>query len=160
MRCLIICWKYCQCAGRQGRLFLSHICQHFVRFPRNKVSPWLFETAIVDYRLSFADQGKQTSVFSVSVFSKQTEVCHFRFPFAKNKRKLPFSVSSVFRVRNSVNMEIETSNRKRKTEAQAIFLNSLTICSSCKRKLSFVRLLTKKQTEVIRLQTNQTDLPN
>jgi hypothetical protein len=46
------------------------------------------ETAIVDYHLSFADQGKQNSV---SVFSKQTtEVCHFRFPFAANKRKLHF----------------------------------------------------------------------
>jgi hypothetical protein len=36
--------------------------------------------------------------FSVSVCSKQTEVCRFRFPFAANKRKLPFSVSSVFRL--------------------------------------------------------------
>jgi hypothetical protein len=38
------------------------------------------ETAIVDNRLSFADQGKQTSV---SVYSKQTKVCRFRFPFAE-----------------------------------------------------------------------------
>ncbi len=48
-------------------------------------------TAYVDYRLSFADQGKQTSI---SACSKQTEVCHFSFPFAANKankRKLPFS---------------------------------------------------------------------
>jgi hypothetical protein len=37
------------------------------------------ETAIVDYRLSFADQGKQTSVF--------------RFRFQKTNRSLPFSVS-------------------------------------------------------------------
>jgi hypothetical protein len=35
--------------------------------------------------------------FSVSVGSKQTEVCHFRFSVAANKRKLPFSVSSAFR---------------------------------------------------------------
>jgi hypothetical protein len=35
------------------------------------------ETAILDYRLSFADHGKQTS-FSVSVCSKQTEVNRFR----------------------------------------------------------------------------------
>jgi hypothetical protein len=47
-------------------------------------------------------------------------------------------------------MNMETSNRKRITEAQAIFL----VCSSCKRKSSFVRRLTKKQTEVIRLQTD------
>jgi hypothetical protein len=36
----------------------------------------VFETAIVDYRLSFADKGKQTSVFC--------------FPLAANKRKLAF----------------------------------------------------------------------
>jgi hypothetical protein len=39
--------------------------------------------------LSFADQGKQTSV-SISVSSKQTEIFCFRFLFAENKRKLPF----------------------------------------------------------------------
>ncbi len=60
------------------------------------------ETAIVDYRLSFVDQGKQTSV---SVCSKQTEVCRFRFPFVENERKLPFSVSSVFRLRKHGDME-------------------------------------------------------
>jgi hypothetical protein len=37
-------------------------------------------TANVDYRLSFADQEKQ----------------NFPFPFAANKRKLPFFVSSIF----------------------------------------------------------------
>jgi hypothetical protein len=47
------------------------------------------ETAIVDDRLSLAEQGKQTPVF-VSVCSKQTEACRFRFLFAGNKRKLPF----------------------------------------------------------------------
>jgi hypothetical protein len=117
------------------------------------------ETAIVDYRLSFADQGKQTSV---SVCSKQTEVCRFRFPFVENKRKLPFSVSSDFRLRKYGDMEtwswshrnmdkwghgdmvdIETSNGKWKTEALVIFLFPLTVCSSCKRK--FVHLLTKKK---------------
>jgi hypothetical protein len=37
------------------------------------------ETANVDYCLLFAEQGKQTSVCR-----KQTEVCHFHFPFAAN----------------------------------------------------------------------------
>jgi hypothetical protein len=46
--------------------------------------------------------------FSVSVCSKQTEVCGFHFLFAENKRKLPFSVSSVFLLHISVNMEMET----------------------------------------------------
>jgi hypothetical protein len=53
------------------------------------------ETVIVDYRLSFADQGKQTSIFSLQ---QNTEVCHFHFLFAAKKWKFPFSVSSFFRV--------------------------------------------------------------
>jgi hypothetical protein len=55
------------------------------------------ETAIVDYRLSFADQGKQLP-FSVSVCDKQTEVSHFNFPIGANKRRSPFSFSPVFGV--------------------------------------------------------------
>jgi hypothetical protein len=43
-------------------------------------------------------------MLSVSVCSKQTEVCHFHFPFAANKQK--FSVNSVSRLRNPGNMEI------------------------------------------------------
>jgi hypothetical protein len=38
----------------------------------------LVETAIIDYRISFADQEKQTSVFP--------------FPFAANKRKFVISI--------------------------------------------------------------------
>jgi hypothetical protein len=53
------------------------------------------ETAVVDYRLSFADQGKKFP-FSASVCRIHTEVSRFRFPFAANKWKSPFSVSSVF----------------------------------------------------------------
>jgi hypothetical protein len=44
------------------------------------------EIAIVEYCLSFADQGKHLSVF-VSICSKQMEVCRFLFPFAENKQK-------------------------------------------------------------------------
>jgi hypothetical protein len=43
------------------------------------------------------------------------------------------------------------------TEAQAIFLNPFTACSMYNGSLKFVRLLTKKQTEVIRLQSDKTD---
>jgi hypothetical protein len=81
-------------------------------------------------RLSFANQGKQPSVFRL-----QTGVCSFRFPFAENKRKLLFSVSSVFCLRNSGNMEVidivtwrwrhgnmETWGHQMETEGQAIFL--------------------------------------
>ncbi len=42
------------------------------------------------------------------VCSKQMEVCRFRFPFPTNKQKLPFSISSVFRLQNSGNMETWT----------------------------------------------------
>jgi hypothetical protein len=56
------------------------------------------ETSIVENRLSFA----------VFHFSKRTEVSRFRFPFAATKRKLPFSVSSVFCLLNSGNMETGT----------------------------------------------------
>jgi hypothetical protein len=48
-------------------------------------------TAIVDYRLPFADQEDKLP-FSVSVCSTQTDVCRFRFPFAANKQKLPFQL--------------------------------------------------------------------
>jgi hypothetical protein len=46
---------------------------------------------------------------------------------------------------------------KRRTEAQAIFPNPFTICHRANRSLLFVPLLTKKQTEVIRLQPDLTD---
>ncbi len=69
---------------------------------------WTFaETAIVNCRLSFAEEGKQTYVFR-SVCRKQTEVFCFRFTFTANKQKLLFSVSSAFRLRNSRNMETWT----------------------------------------------------
>jgi hypothetical protein len=48
------------------------------------------ETAVVDYRLMFADQGKQTSVFRFRS-NDQMEACRFPFLFAANKLKLPFS---------------------------------------------------------------------
>jgi hypothetical protein len=56
-------------------------------------------TAIGDYRLSFDDQGKQTSLFQF-VCSKQTEVCGFHFPFAEKNVSyrfplIPFSVCGI-----------------------------------------------------------------
>ncbi len=104
------------------------------------------ETAIVDYRLSFADQGKQTSV-SISVCSKRREVCHFHFPFAANKWKLPFSMSSICRIYRVISIYIYYLYKKhnyiniccyfkRKIENRSPgnFLYPFTICSSCKRK--------------------------
>jgi hypothetical protein len=46
----------------------------------------------IGYHLLFLDQGKQTFRFPFSVCRKQTEICHFCFPFAANKRKFQFSV--------------------------------------------------------------------
>jgi hypothetical protein len=68
------------------------------------------ETATAACSLSFADQGKQTSVFRFYL-QQTTEIYHFRLPFAENKRKLPFSVISVFsfaKFRKHGDMEIET----------------------------------------------------
>jgi hypothetical protein len=53
----------------------------------------------------FVDQGKQPSVFRFHM--KQTEVCFFSFPLAANNG-FPFSVSSVFRLPNSGDMETWT----------------------------------------------------
>jgi hypothetical protein len=98
------------------------------------------ETAIVDYRSSFANEGKQTSVFYFRL-QQQTEVCQCCLPLGANKWKLPFSVSSVFcihmlRICCLFNMYIyaTVSNRKRITKAQAIFLNPFTVNSLCKCK--------------------------
>jgi hypothetical protein len=47
------------------------------------------QTLITVYRLP-----TKVSKLTFSVCRHQTEVCRFRFPFAANKWKLPFSVSS------------------------------------------------------------------
>jgi hypothetical protein len=51
------------------------------------------DTTIVNYCLSFADEGKHTFVFR-----PRKTYFRFPFPFAANKRKLPLSISSVFRM--------------------------------------------------------------
>jgi hypothetical protein len=56
------------------------------------------ETGIVDYHLSFADQGKQTSVLRFRL-QQQMEVSHFRL---QKKQKLAFSVVPF---QNSINVE-------------------------------------------------------
>ncbi len=79
------------------------------------------ETENVDYRLSFADQGKEL-MFSV----------------AKNKRKFAVSVCMSTYIKTAAYIYIYKYicfRFKQKTEASAIFLNPFTVCSSCKRKL-------------------------
>ncbi len=108
------------------------------------------ETAIVGYHLSFADKGKQTPVFCFCL--KQTNgSLPFPFPFAENKRKLPFSISPVFRLRKHREMETwrngnmetwrpRTWRHQMDNGAQAVFLNPFDVCSSCKRKLVFLSI--------------------
>ncbi len=122
------------------------------------------DTAIVDHRFSFADRGKQTSVFIVPVCSKQTDFC--RWPFSVFKKQTEVGD---FHLRNSGNVETWTwihgdmekwshgdggketwkygnmetwlhgdmvtlTSRHQTENTQAIFLNPFTVCFSCKRK--------------------------
>ncbi len=108
---------------------------------------------------------------AVSVFLLQqtNRSLRFRFPFAANKQKFLFSVSFIFHIYIYINIVLYIQKTelyiylytyiyiylyyvyfrfKRKTEAQAFFLNPFTICHCTSSSLSFVLLLTKKQTEV------------
>jgi hypothetical protein len=104
------------------------------------------ETAIVDYCLSFADHQKQTYVCHFRL-QQTKEVCRFRFPFAENKRKLPFSI---FRIPETCGHGDTGTwghgDIKQKTEDPAIFLNPFTICMSKWKFVVFVCVLMKKQT--------------
>jgi hypothetical protein len=52
------------------------------------------EIAMVDYCLSFADQGKQTSVIRFHLQQTNGSL-PFPFPFTENKQKLPFSICGI-----------------------------------------------------------------
>jgi hypothetical protein len=119
------------------------------------------ETAIVGNCLSFADQGKQTSVVRPFLFAANRQKIAVPVVVCRKKWKLPFSVSSVpsaeFGKHGERNIDTETWKHgeidmetwkhgkiktwrqghggiKRKTETHEIFLNPFTVCSSCKRK--------------------------
>jgi hypothetical protein len=47
------------------------------------------ETAIVDYRLSFADQGKQTSIF---LYRLQQTIESFPFPFSSCGKQMAVAI--------------------------------------------------------------------
>ncbi len=97
--------------------------------------------------------------FSIFVCSKQMDVCCFHFLFAEDKRKLPFSISSIFHWWNSGNVEtwrhgntgtwwqgdMKTGRQgdieiwrhgdiKQKMKVQAILPHPFTLCASCKQK--------------------------
>jgi hypothetical protein len=94
------------------------------------------KTAIVDYCLSFAYQGKQTSV-SVYVCLLQTNGS-FPFPFSVCNKQLEllFSISSI--------SLFICSRFKWKAEAQVIFPIYAPFAHCANGSLSFVRWLTKK----------------
>jgi hypothetical protein len=133
---------------------------------------------LLKHQSSIAGANQQTSFFCFHL--KQTNGSPpIPFSVCSKQTEVQFSISSFFYLWNGRNvetwtwrhgdgdmetwkhggmetwrhgdMDMETSNGK--TEAQAIFLNLFTICSSYKRKF-VVCLLTKKQTEVIRVQTD------
>jgi hypothetical protein len=94
--------------------------------------------------------------FSVSIYSKQTEVCHFRFLFAENKRKLPFLLVQFSCLRNSGNvetwtwrhgsMDMVTSNRKRKPRQFSLTRLPFSFCANG--SLLFVCPFVDKETNV------------
>jgi hypothetical protein len=95
-----------------------HLKDNLIVQPDNSTKCTFAETAIFDYCLPFTDQGKQTSVFR---FRLQQTNGSLPFPYAAINRKLTFSVSSVFRSRNSGNMEMVTW----KMETCSLALNPL-----------------------------------
>ncbi len=106
--------------------FLRNSLRYSIFLSNNYWWACLVKQQSVDYRLSLPTKDNKHP-FSLSVCNKQTEVSHFRFPFAANKRKLPFPISSVFRSyiyiyiyrkRDYILIYAEVSNGKWKTEAR------------------------------------------
>jgi hypothetical protein len=121
------------------------------------------ETATVDYHSSLADQGKQTSVFSIfpfqfSVCSKQTEVavfCQFRFRiyiyiyiYSSGNIYICIYFIVLFQYTRKTELYIymmpfQTENGK--WTPRWFFLIRLPFAHCANRSLSFVRLLTKNK---------------
>jgi hypothetical protein len=104
------------------------------------------EAANVDYHLSFADLGIQTSVFrfplvpfSIHIYIKTAAQLCIHVDTYKGKYIYMFiyvSISIYLYLCIYMYIYAAVSHGKRKMEAQAIFLNPFTACSSCKWKLS------------------------
>jgi hypothetical protein len=90
---------------------------------------------MLKHRLPFiiCQPRKTKSVFCFC-FQQSNGSLHFHFLFAANKWKLTISISSIFCLKNSRNMEIDTLRHQMENGSQAVFLNLFIICSSCKRK--------------------------
>jgi hypothetical protein len=112
------------------------------------------QSSITIYNLPTKENKLQCSV---SVCSKQMEVCHFHFPHLQ-----PTNGSCRFHNFHflyTINTETELyifiyaaiSKGKRKRETQVIFLHLFTVRSVCKRKFVVCPFVEEKQMEVIRL---------
>ncbi len=86
------------------------------------------ETAIIDYHLLFADQGKPISVFHFRLQQTNGSLL-LHISVCSKQVKIAFFVSFIFRIYFYICCRF-----KRKTEAQAIFLYPFTVCSSGKQK--------------------------
>jgi hypothetical protein len=76
---------------------------------RNVKAPWAHLLKQQSSLTIYISLTKENNLpFSISVCSEQTEVGHFRFPFAANKQEQPFSDSYVFLLLSSGNMESRT----------------------------------------------------
>jgi hypothetical protein len=104
------------------------------------------QTSITVYRLSM-----KGNKLPFSVCRTQTEVCSFRFPYAANRRKLPFSVSSVICI---YVLKSQTIYIYMHYIYMCVYVIYIYVCLLIVQTESFVRLFTKKQTKVIRLLTD------
>jgi hypothetical protein len=84
-------------------------------------------------------QKSSINFYGLPVCRKQTEVSCFLFPLAEKQREV--AVFRWFRFSFAESGNIEpwrwrhgNMKKKQKMEAQAIYLNPFTVCSSCKRK--------------------------
>ncbi len=88
----------------------------------------LAETANADYHLSFADYGKQTSNWNSKLFWNGSIIYTY--------------------IRIQIYIDIHILyicwRFKRKTEAEAIFLNPFTVCSLCMRKFVICRFFNEE----------------
>ncbi len=102
-------------------------------------------------------------LFSFRLPVEQMEICHFRFQFAENKQKLPFSMRVYVCVRVCTCVEVvcvciymqqfPMENGKRKPSRFVLILSSY--AHRANGSLRLIYLLTKNQTEVCK-QTTQT----
>jgi hypothetical protein len=126
-------------------------------------------TANVEYRLSFADQGKQTSAFRFPYIyiywndSIYIYICNYIYKDIDISRYRCVYISRVYiyiylyiyvYLSTYVYKDIYAAISNGKRKPRRFFLILLPLTYRVNGSLSFLRLFTKRQTELIRLQTN------